>query len=152
MASKRKGLSLEEKRQKMLDIFFESKDVFTLKELEKIGSKAGVVSNTIKDVVQSLVDDRLVDIEKIGSGNYYWAFPSKALVAVRSRADELAAALAADNALCNELELRHSPRAVQTRQVQGGRYFLRILGLHHATSNHTRAGESSNNARGARVT
>ena len=31
MASKKKGLSLEEKRKKMMEIFFESKDVFLLK-------------------------------------------------------------------------------------------------------------------------
>jgi hypothetical protein len=90
----------------ILNIFFDTKDVFTLKDMEKAGSKAGVVSNTIKDVVQSLVDDRLVDVEKIGSGNYYWAFPSKALVAVRSRAEEFANSVAADTSACVELEAR----------------------------------------------
>jgi len=32
----------------------------------------------VREVVQSLVDERLVDTEKIGSSVYYWAFPSKA--------------------------------------------------------------------------
>jgi hypothetical protein len=31
MASKKKGLSLEEKRKKMMEIFFETKDVYLLK-------------------------------------------------------------------------------------------------------------------------
>jgi hypothetical protein len=41
---KRKGLTLEEKREVMLEIFFTSKEVFNLKDLEKLGSKAGVAS------------------------------------------------------------------------------------------------------------
>lgn len=86
------------------------------------------MSNTIKDVVQSLVDDRLVDIERskgpvllfdvdapgrivlcllpVGSGNYYWAFPSKTIAAVRERAEQLEAARAADAALVSTLEAR----------------------------------------------
>jgi hypothetical protein len=36
----------------------------------------------IKDVLQALVDDTLVDCEKVGSSNYYWAFPSKAAASV----------------------------------------------------------------------
>lgn len=42
------------------------------------------VTQTVKDVVQSLVDDRLVEVEKVGSGNFFWAFPAKAFVAVRA--------------------------------------------------------------------
>ena len=30
-----------------------------------------------------LQDDNLVDFDKIGSGNYYWSFPSKHAVMVR---------------------------------------------------------------------
>lgn len=56
-----------------------------MKELEKLGTKAGVVTQTIKDVVQSLVDDRLVEMEKIGSANFYWSFPSKAKSEVRQK-------------------------------------------------------------------
>ena len=37
--SKKRGLSLEEKRTKMLEIFYEKKDFFLLKELEKIAPK-----------------------------------------------------------------------------------------------------------------
>ena len=49
MASKKRGLSLEEKRQRMLDIFYEKKDFFLLKELEKIGPKEkGQNKNNLK--------------------------------------------------------------------------------------------------------
>ena len=98
MASKKKGLSLEEKRQKMMEIFYESKDVFLLKDIEKIAPKSkganryyvevdllliytllsGITSMSVKDVLTSLVDDGLVDSDKIGTSVYFWAFPSKA--------------------------------------------------------------------------
>lgn len=38
----RKGVSLQEKRERILHIYHESKEVFNLKEVEKLGSKAGV--------------------------------------------------------------------------------------------------------------
>lgn len=79
MASKKRGLSLEEKRQRMLDLFYTKKDFFLLKELEKIAPKEkGIVAQSVKDVVQSLVDDDLVDTDKIGTSVYFWSFPSKA--------------------------------------------------------------------------
>ncbi|KAM2383428.1 hypothetical protein ACFXTH_040987 [Malus domestica] len=65
--SKKQGLSLDEKREKMLQIFYDSQDFFLLKELEKSGSKKGVISQSVKDVIQSLVDDDLVFKDKIGT-------------------------------------------------------------------------------------
>lgn len=48
----------------------------SLQELEKLGPKEkGVISQAVKDVVQSLVDDGMVDTEKIGTSVYFWAFP-----------------------------------------------------------------------------
>jgi hypothetical protein len=38
---------------------------------------------SIADVAQSLVDDNMVHKDKIGSGNYFWAFPSEAASIVR---------------------------------------------------------------------
>ncbi|XP_043970661.1 meiotic nuclear division protein 1 homolog [Gambusia affinis] len=88
--SKKKGLSLEEKRTRMMEIFFESKDVFQLKDIEKIAPKSkGIAPMTVKEVLQSLVDDNMVDCERIGTSNYYWAFPSKALHACKHKLDEL---------------------------------------------------------------
>ncbi|XP_047108637.1 meiotic nuclear division protein 1 homolog [Schistocerca piceifrons] len=77
--SKRKGVSAEEKRVRVLQIFYEKKEFFQLKELEKIAPKEkGVIAQSVKDVVQSLVDDGLVDTDKIGTSIYFWAYPSKA--------------------------------------------------------------------------
>ena len=74
----KKGLSLEEKRQKILEIYYDRKEVFNLKEIEKLGAKKGVVFQTIKDVNQSLVDDNLVQFDKIGAGAFFWSLPSMA--------------------------------------------------------------------------
>lgn len=88
--SRKKGVSAEEKRSRMLDIFYEKKEVFQLKELEKIAPKEkGIVAQSVKDVVQSLVDDGLVDTDKIGTSVYFWAFPSKAANNRKRRLSEL---------------------------------------------------------------
>lgn len=44
---------------------------------------------SVKDVLQSLVDDNMVDCERVGTSNYYWAFPSKALNARKYKLEEL---------------------------------------------------------------
>uniref|UniRef100_A0ACD5YH03 Uncharacterized protein n=1 Tax=Avena sativa TaxID=4498 RepID=A0ACD5YH03_AVESA len=74
--SKKRGLSLEEKREQMLQIFYDSQDFYLLKELEKMGPKKGVISQSVKDVVQTLVDDDLVLRDKIGTSVYFWSLPS----------------------------------------------------------------------------
>ncbi|XP_077866462.1 meiotic nuclear division protein 1 homolog isoform X2 [Saccoglossus kowalevskii] len=74
----------------MMEIFFEKKDFFQLKELEKIGPKEkGITSMSVKDVVQSLVDDGMVDTDKIGTSIYFWAFPSKASQNCKRKIEEL---------------------------------------------------------------
>ena len=73
----KKGLSLEEKRERILGIYYEKKDIFNLKEIEKLGAKRGVVFQAIKEVNQSLVDDNLVQFDRIGAGAFFWAFPSE---------------------------------------------------------------------------
>ncbi|CAM9348106.1 unnamed protein product, partial [Chrysoparadoxa australica] len=73
----RKGLSVEEKKAKILEIYHEGKQVYTLKEIEKHAGKAGVVSNTVKDVNQELVNDGLVEMDKVGISNFFWSFPIK---------------------------------------------------------------------------
>lgn len=77
--SKKKGLSVEEKRTRMMDFFYEKKDFFQLKELEKLCQKEkGITSMSVKEILQGLVDDGMVDTDKIGTCVYFWAFPSKA--------------------------------------------------------------------------
>ncbi|XP_078397723.1 meiotic nuclear division protein 1 homolog [Cetorhinus maximus] len=88
--SKKKGLSIDEKRTRMMEIFFETKGVFQLKDLEKIAPKEkGITSMSVKEVLQSLVDDGMVDTDRIGTSNYFWAFPSKALHIRKRKLEQL---------------------------------------------------------------
>ncbi|XP_031482744.1 meiotic nuclear division protein 1 homolog isoform X1 [Nymphaea colorata] len=107
--SKKRGLSLEEKREHILQIFYESHDFFLLRELEKLGPKKGVVSQTVKDVVQSLVDDDLVLKDKIGSSVYFWSLPSCAGNQLRNTHYKLEADIKASKKRLAELvELREN--------------------------------------------
>ncbi|XP_061440559.1 meiotic nuclear division protein 1 homolog isoform X3 [Rhineura floridana] len=66
------------------------KDVFQLKDIEKIAPKEkGITAMSVKEVLQSLVDDSMVDTDRIGTSNYFWAFPSKALHAKKRKLEEL---------------------------------------------------------------
>eukprot|EP01067_Filipodium_phascolosomae_P009662 Filipodium_phascolosomae@DN8809_c0_g1_i1.p1 len=59
---------------------YERAEPFILKELERIAASRGIVVQAVKEVVQSLVDDSLVRVDKVGSQNVYWALPSEAFV------------------------------------------------------------------------
>ncbi|KAJ0051280.1 hypothetical protein NL108_017676, partial [Boleophthalmus pectinirostris] len=66
------------------------KDVFQLKDIEKIAPKSkGITPMAVKEVLQSLVDDNMVDCERVGTSNYYWSFPSKALNTRKHKLEEL---------------------------------------------------------------
>eukprot|EP00729_Bicosta_minor_P014323 gene14323-14194_t len=76
----RKGVSAEEKKTRTLDFFHETKTFFQLKEVEKrVSKEKGITSMAIKDVVDELISDGLVHVEKIGTSNYYWSYPSEAV-------------------------------------------------------------------------
>ena len=44
---------------------------------------------SVKEVVQSLVDDNLVNCEKVGSSSYYWSFKSQVLNVKQNKLTEL---------------------------------------------------------------
>ncbi|XP_068617768.1 meiotic nuclear division protein 1 homolog [Battus philenor] len=88
--SKKRGLSADEKKTRLLEIFHNSKDFFQLKELEKIAPKEkGITMQSVKGILQSLVDDHLVDSEKIGTSIYFWSFPSKVKNAKKRKLNDL---------------------------------------------------------------
>ena len=71
----------------LLITLFLQKDFFQLKELEKLCQREkGITSMSVKDILTSLVDDDMVDTDKIGTSVYFWAFPSKAsqIVSIRN--------------------------------------------------------------------
>lgn len=48
---------------------------------------------SVKDVLQSLVDDDMVECEKVGTSSFYWAFPSKATNARKRKLERLETAV-----------------------------------------------------------
>ncbi|EGO00303.1 hypothetical protein SERLA73DRAFT_180824 [Serpula lacrymans var. lacrymans S7.3] len=108
-----RGLSAEEKRVKLLEIFHESKDFYQLKELEKLGPKLkGIVSQTVKEVLQSLVDDGLVQADKIGSSNFFWSFPSQRGAIVQNRLDA-----AKDARLASQTQLANLRASIEAEKA-----------------------------------
>ncbi|KZP34515.1 meiotic nuclear division protein 1 [Athelia psychrophila] len=108
-----RGLSAEEKRVKLLEIFHESKDFFQLKELEKLGPKLkGIVSQSVKEVLQSLVDDGLVSADKIGSSNFFWSFPSQRGALAQARLDIIKEACET-----SEAQLAETRTAIETEKA-----------------------------------
>ena len=77
--SRKRGMSREEKLLAMQELMMDSKDIWTLKDLEKeCPKKKGINAMSVKEILQELCDNDLVSFEKIGSGNFYWCFPSEA--------------------------------------------------------------------------
>jgi hypothetical protein len=90
---KKKALSFEEKRTRLLAILHEKKEVMNLKELERLGAKAGIVLQTVREVLDSLISDYLVESDKIGAANFYWSLPSRAYQGLVTKRDELKEAI-----------------------------------------------------------
>lgn len=68
-----------QKQATILAWFHKTALAYSLKDLEKlIPSVASINGMGVKDYVQALQDDELIHSEKIGSGNWYWSFPSEA--------------------------------------------------------------------------
>lgn len=75
--SKRK-FTAEDKKTLLLQHFYDTLEIFHMKEIEKsVAKSTGIQPQAIKDILQKLLDDGLVDSCVIGSTTYYWAFPGK---------------------------------------------------------------------------
>ena len=126
--SKRKGVSAEEKRTRMLDLLYERQDFFQLKELERLGPKEkGVVSQSVKEVIQGLVDDGLVDTDKIGTSIYFWAFPSKGAAARKRKLETLEAQLAQTRQKRSSLESQLAEAGVDREEGEDRSQLLQGL-------------------------
>ncbi|KAI0743616.1 meiotic nuclear division protein 1 [Daedaleopsis nitida] len=121
-----RGLSAEEKRVKLLEIFHE-----TLKELEKMAPKMkGIVSQSVKEVLQSLVDDGLVQMDKIGSSNFFWSFPSQRGAMMQNRLKTVQDQRASLQSQIDELRAaRESERAARPESDNRTRALEELAGL-----------------------
>lgn len=109
-----KGTSLEEKKQKLLAYMLASGTVFTNKTIESAGKPTGISTMIIKDVLGELLNDDLVDSDKIGASTYYWAFPSKGSQRVQADAERLRLEV-------KELEARLEKARAEIARMRHGR-------------------------------
>ncbi|KAL0263898.1 UNVERIFIED_CONTAM: hypothetical protein PYX00_010866 [Menopon gallinae] len=93
-----------------------------MKEVEKMGYKKGIPMMSVKDVLQGLIDDDLVRVEKIGTANYYWSFPSQKRV---NRSNVLEKLLVERNAMSQKVEeLRERLKSEKKKRTDGERVEL----------------------------
>ena len=73
-----------DKKKMLLKIYHTKKEPFNLKELTKLAKAAGLAEKLVQDVNTQLMDDNYVSSDKIGTGNYFWAFPGSRVRRPRS--------------------------------------------------------------------
>ncbi|XP_063703270.1 meiotic nuclear division protein 1 homolog [Culicoides brevitarsis] len=111
--SKRK-LTSDDKKSLLLDFFHEKCEVFQLKELEKVAPRTtGIASQGIKDILQKLLDDGLVDTAKIGSSVFYWSYPNKSKTEKITKLQELQKQLTSLEAQVAKLQQEQSLREAE---------------------------------------
>ena len=74
---KKKGLSLEDKRQILLKLFKGSGSFFHYKDIEKHCTQNKLSFMIVKDLLAGITADNLLETEKIGSSSFYWSLPNR---------------------------------------------------------------------------
>lgn len=118
MSKRKKPMSLDEKKECIMGIFYSSGEVFNMKEIVKIGASSGVVENTVEDVVRTLVGERLVMDDKIGAGAFFWSFPSSTFLQTKARVGALEASLVEEGAALQALEAKHTALSADKAGVE----------------------------------
>jgi len=89
----------------ILSWFHSSGVAHSIKDLEKvIPSIASINGMQVKDYVQALTDENQVKVEKIGSGNWYWAFAGEELRTKEKALDKATEDHAKASAIVEELQ------------------------------------------------
>ncbi|KAF9692475.1 hypothetical protein EKO04_009342 [Ascochyta lentis] len=96
-----------QKQATILAWFHKTALAYSIKDLEKmIPSVASINGMAVKDYLQALQDDGLIRTEKIGSGNWYWSFPSEAKKAKESMLAKAQGEFDKVNAMVTELQTK----------------------------------------------
>ncbi len=82
---KKKGLSLEDKRQILLNLFKGSGSFFHYKDIEKHCTQNKISFMIVKDLLAGITADNLLETEKIGSSAYYWSLPNRVFEAKKKQ-------------------------------------------------------------------
>ncbi|KAI0980258.1 hypothetical protein GJ496_001056 [Pomphorhynchus laevis] len=85
----KKRTTFEDKRNIVKAVLQEKEDFYQLKDIEKIcQSSKGIRGQLVKEIVQSLLDDNLIESDKIGTSLYYWSFKYKQLLQLKNEIRE----------------------------------------------------------------
>ncbi|KAK6031151.1 paired box' domain protein, partial [Ostertagia ostertagi] len=87
---------------------------FARMQLHIAPKQKGVIAQSVKEVTQSLVDDGLVECEKIGTFVCYWAFPSKALQTRKRKLKDLEESV-------RDLEAKINDGTAQLKELRKGK-------------------------------
>ncbi|KAH9386704.1 uncharacterized protein NEMAJ01_1600 [Nematocida major] len=88
--SRAKPLSIEEKTKRILTLMQDKDTIFGLKDLERISLKEkGVVSQSIKEILDILVSENRAKEKKVGASKYYWSFRSDIKLQKKAEARKL---------------------------------------------------------------
>uniref|UniRef100_A0A8D8H3E8 Meiotic nuclear division protein 1 homolog n=1 Tax=Culex pipiens TaxID=7175 RepID=A0A8D8H3E8_CULPI len=120
MSKRKKGMSADEKRSVLLEIFHDSGEFYQLKDLERIAAKEkGLKEQLVKGLLQSLEDEGLVEAGKIGQSTYYWSFPGKRQKIKQLESEELQRKL--ENCDAKIEDLRRKVEEAKTNQAQSSK-------------------------------
>ena len=86
---KKKGLTLEEKRQTLLKLFKGSGSFYHYKDIEKHCTQNKISFMIVKDLLGGIVADNLLETEKIGSSAFYWYLPNRVYDAKKKQIKKL---------------------------------------------------------------
>ncbi|ORY87626.1 meiotic nuclear division protein 1 [Protomyces lactucae-debilis] len=111
-------MSEQEQRKYVLDYMQASKEYFTVKELVGKISKTNKKfrEDVIEGVVTMLLDDRLIQKEKVGTLNVVWSFPADATRALRQRKQGLLDKCAAERTKQASLQERLEQSRLQCQE------------------------------------
>ena len=76
MVKRAKGLSFDEKKSALSKAMIQEGLYYNFKELEVLAKRNGIVPQSVKEVLDCLIAERIVIQEKIGSLNMYAGYPS----------------------------------------------------------------------------
>ncbi|EFA79759.1 meiotic nuclear division protein 1 [Heterostelium album PN500] len=95
MSTRKKGLSDEEKKEKLKKFFYDSSNVYSSKDVESEASEAtGIPMIAVRETIKLMVADGIVQTDKLGASTFYWAFPSFERNQAKNKNDELTKAIA----------------------------------------------------------
>ncbi|KAF2255474.1 meiotic nuclear division protein 1 [Trematosphaeria pertusa] len=95
------------KQATILAWFHKTAVAHSIKDLEKaLPQVASINGMQVKDYLQALSDENMIRVEKVGSGNWYWSFPSDAKKAKEDALEKVQEEYNKANTIVTELQAK----------------------------------------------